>query len=155
MVFKLMFLGSSRWPVLEEINEASLADFIKNARTYDVLNVEVAVLDGVVDSLEEAFATDCALEYMNPVPLIREGGEVIGSADLYRTGNVLTADIFLRYDSEERLSLEAGLRIYPSLHGVTKGVRFTSTEIKEITHAKILSLKLTSTPNSDHRIKHL
>jgi hypothetical protein len=124
-------------------------------RTYDKKGVEVLILDGLPDSVGDAFVAHCELEFENPVPVVRDerGKEIIGTAVLYRQGKSLLADLFLRYDSEERLVLETGGKLYPGVAGAITGAELSDGLVhKRIVSARIQRIGLHIASNVDPRI---
>ncbi len=90
-------------------------------RTFERKGVEVWILDGFEDG-NGCSHDGCLVEFENPVPVIRENktdpDNLLGYAALYLQGNVLTADMSLRYDVPERLAIEVCAGVYPSVNGV-------------------------------------
>jgi hypothetical protein len=143
-------------PNTSEISDA-VDNYLQNARTFDRVGVEVLVVDEQLDSNNQAFAPNCDLNLTSPVPVIRDNNnaDIIGSANLYRVGNFVIADIFLRYDCEERLAIEAGCRIYPSVVGTTANAHFDATGTMILDEIHINAISLGITRNADHRIRPL
>ncbi len=123
----------------------------EGTRTFDLKAVEVLILDGEPDMQGEGFAADCEIEFENPVPITRDHSrafsDVIGTAVLYRQGRSLVADLFVAYDTPERLCLEQGAGLYPSVGGTTFG-----RDGQTITQAQITTVALTLARNADPRI---
>lgn len=94
-----------------------------DGRVYERKGVELFILDGTYDTEGDAFLPECELIYANPVPIINGAYSeaVIGAADLYREGKSLMADLFIMYDSQERLILETGAKLWATAYGqITK-----------------------------------
>jgi hypothetical protein len=124
-----------------------------DTRTYDKKSVEVLILDGVPDSRDDCFVPHSELTFENPVPVVRAQDDVIGWATLYRQGKSLMADLFLRYDSEERLLLETGGKLYPGVNGAVTSAEFSEDfTSRQILAARITHVGLTIHPNIDRRI---
>ena len=121
----------------------------ENGRTFDRLAVEILILDGKKDGQGEKFCSECNVTFETPIPVTRQGyeAEVIGWAHPFLDGNRLMADIFIRYDSPERLLIESGEKIYPSATGIIVdkvGSTVHSFDLKGVA--------LHLSPNSDSRI---
>lgn len=127
-------------------------------KTYDLLAVPVLNLDGVPDSTGDIFE-NCELKFDNPVWLTIGWtsspalDDLLGSASLYYNPDrtQLLADLFIRYDSPERLLLETGEScLYPSVMGIT-----FAREGPCVRGAKITAIRIGLGRNADSRIEPL
>lgn len=155
---------------LDDISGPTAVDRVideTNARTFDMLGVEVLILDNQTDGDNEIFE-GCEVLFENPVPIFRSGPSresfdlAIGTASLYLEGKRVMADMFLAYDTPERLSIEAGEKLYPAVEGsrleldMSKATLDSSGIISlgplSITKICVRALVLSISPNSDPRI---
>ena len=135
-----------------DLADCVILDEESQARTYDKVGVEIAILDGTSDSRGMSFASDCVIEFNNPVPLTRCPRpsliDIIGTAVLYRQGKQILADMFIRHDSPERLLLEtSSAKLYPAIE---EGAQLQEGGVRS--HVTIQGISLGLARNLDSRI---
>lgn len=118
----------------------------------------VAILDGVPNNNGEIFS-EAEIEFHNPVwvthasetPNIKN---IVGSANLSVRDSKVYADIFLMYDSPDRLAIESGLPVKPCLSGYVNSFRRDSNDNIVVQKMTVKSLVL-ALHNADARIESL
>jgi hypothetical protein len=121
---------------------------LDDAKTYRV-ETTVLILDDYVPSYGYAGA---AVLFKNPVPVYSDEGRGIGFAALSVTGRAVEAEIFLRYDTNERFLLETKSQpLYINVPQMVSGSN-TDTGIIKVEAVVISRLYITTDPNVDDRL---
>ncbi|NDD54464.1 hypothetical protein EBZ39_11410 [bacterium] len=94
-------------------------EFTEVDRVIDGAETKTLAVTGVVAHLSSGSLdfTDSNIFLDNPVPVLGLGDLVVGYATISLQGQSLVAEVFLRYDSEERLLVENGESLYPHING--------------------------------------
>lgn len=94
----------------------------ETARTVDIMGITVQYLDGTDNHDDSVFDEHTEIKYDGPVGVFSDTGcqlsSLIGHASLYVEGKTLKADLFINYHSPERLAIENGINLYPSVCGM-------------------------------------
>lgn len=102
---------------MPDFNKA--AEFTEVDRVIDGAETKTLAVKGVVAYLSSGSLdfTESNIFLDNPVPVLGLGDSVVGYATISLQGQSLVAELFLRYDSEERLLVENGESLYPHING--------------------------------------
>lgn len=137
---------------IEEYNPDVGPEYGETAHTLDILGVDIQYLDGKDDGSGSIIDEATAIEYNGPVPVYSDieckYEQLIGHASLYVENKLLKGDLFIKYNSPERLCIEEGVKLYPALCGTIK--------VREGAHVKlcgVTGVSLTASKNADDRIK--
>jgi hypothetical protein len=137
---------------IEEYNPDVGPEYGETAHTLDILGVDIQYLDGKNVDNYAIIDEFTAIEYNGPVPVYSSIDckleQLVGHASLYVEGKLLKGDLFIKYNSPERLCIEEGVKLYPALCGTIK--------VREGAHVKlcgVMGISLTVDKNIDDRIK--
>jgi hypothetical protein len=88
-----------------------------DVKTYTI-KTEVFIFDNEHQLERRANFEHCKIVCEPVVSVIGDAGNIIGCATLHKEGKSIYAELFIDYETPERLDLEIeGKRLYPHLHG--------------------------------------
>jgi len=136
---------------VEEYDPNVGAEEGETVHTFDMLGVEIQYLDGQDDQDNAIINKNTVIEYTSPVPVYSsiecKASQLLGHASLYIESNCLKGDLFIKYNSPERLGIEEGIKLYPGLCAKLK-VRNGATVVS----CSVTGITLTINKNIDNRI---